>query len=431
MGAHPHSPDGVTTGVPTSVSTLVGMAVVDESGKSCGRVHEFAVDVARDAAHVWALILRRRAGGKLKESSLPVSSLEQPAPGATKLIAKAAPMPAGEIGDFLLLERDLLDQQIIDVDGHKVVRVNDVNLAWEMAVGPETALALRIAEVEVGTRGAVRRLLKGLPNGAVTLMSESFSRRVIPWEFVDLIVRDPARRVRLKIDQKRLSKLHPSDIAAILEELAPAEREAIFTSLPEETAAETLEEVGPKLQRELVEGLDSEKAADIIEEMDPAAAADLLAELSDERSEAILEEMEPEERQDVEELLEHEETSAAGRMTTDYVSVLEGATVADTVEALRAFEGDPDTITEVYMVDEAEHLKGVVALARLLIAQPETLVASLSEGHNVSCGVTARDSDVAELFDKYNLRSLPVVNKQGKVVGAIHAEQVIAQLLEG
>src|SRR5665213_3731908 len=166
MGAHPHSPNGVTTAIPTSVSTLVGMAVVDESGKSCGRVHEFAVDVARDAAHVGALILRRREGGKLREFSLPVASLELPAAGATKLVAQAAPMPAGEIGDFLLLERDLLDQQIIDVDGHKVVRVNDVNLEWEVPVGPTDQLALRIAEVEVGTRGAVRRLLKGLPNGA-------------------------------------------------------------------------------------------------------------------------------------------------------------------------------------------------------------------------------------------------------------------------
>jgi len=431
MAAHPHSPNGITSGLPTSVSTLVGMSVVDGSGKSVGRVHEFAVDVARDGAHVRALILRRREGAKLREFSLPIASLEQPVAGATKLVAKTAPMPAGEIGDFLLLERDLLDQQIIDVDGHKVVRVNDVNLVWEMAVGPETPLALRIAEVEVGTRGAVRRLFKGLPHGAVTMMSETFSQKAIPWEFVDLIVRDPARRVRLKIEQKRLAKLHPSDIAAILEELAPAEREAIFTSLPEETAAETLEEFEPKVQKELVQGLDSERAADIIEEMDPAAAADLLAELSDEHSEAILEEMEPEERQDVEELLEHEETSAAGRMTTDYVSVLEGATVADTVEALRGFEGDPDTITEVYLLDEAEHLKGVVPLARLLMAQPGTLVASLSEGHNVSCEVNARDSDVAELFDKYNLRSLPVVDKQGKVVGAIHAEQVIAQLLEG
>lgn len=415
---------------PTSVSSLVGMSVLDASGQSCGRVHEFAVDVVRDAAHVGALILRLRVGGKLREFSLPVKSLEQPGPGDSTLRATAAPTPAGEIGDFLLLERDLLDQQIIDVHGHKVVRVNDVNLVWERATDSTGLLALRIAEVEVGMRGASRRLLKGLPRSAVGGVSDRFKQRVIPWEFVDLIVRDPARRVRLKIDQKRLAMLHPSDIAAILEELAPAEREAIFTSLPEETAAETLEEVGPKLQKELLQSLDSERAADIVEEMDPAAAADLLGELTEAESDAILEEMEPEERQDVEELLEHEERSAAGRMTTDYVALLESATVADTVEALRAFEGDPDTITEVYLLDEAEHLRGVVALARLMIAERNTTVASLSEGHRVSCGVHARDSEVAELFDKYNLRSLPVVDAHGKVVGAIHAEQVIAQLRE-
>src|ERR1700742_1049842 len=147
MAAHAHSPNGVTSGVPTSVSTLVGMTVVDESGKSCGRVHEFAVDVARDAAHVGALILRRREGGKLREFSLPVAILEQPAAGATKLTAKLPPVPAGEIGDFLLLERDLLDQQIIDVDGHKVVRVNDVELVWENCQEDTTDLSLRIAEV--------------------------------------------------------------------------------------------------------------------------------------------------------------------------------------------------------------------------------------------------------------------------------------------
>jgi CBS domain-containing protein/sporulation protein YlmC with PRC-barrel domain len=414
----------------TSVSALVGMPVVDAAGKSCGRVHEFAVDVPRDGSHVRALILRRRQNGKRHELSLLIENIESPAPYAKKLRAKAAPTPAGEIGDFLLLERDLLDQQIIDVDGHKVVRVNDVNLLWELPADSGMPLALRIAEVEVGMRGASRRLLKGLPNAAVNGVSDRFKQRAIPWEFVDLIVRDPARRVRLKIEQKRLSKLHPSDIAAILEELAPAEREAIFSSLPEETAAETLEEVGPKVQKELVEKLDSDRAADIIEEMDPAAAADLLAELSDEHSEAILEEMEPEERQDVEELLEHEETSAAGRMTTDFVSVLVSATVADTVDALRAFEGDPDTITEIYLLDEEDKLKGVVPLARLLMAGHTTPLASLSEGHNVSCNVNARDREVAELFDKYNLRSLPVVDAHGKVVGAIHAEQVIAQLLE-
>ncbi len=175
---------------------------------------------------------------------------------------------------------------------------------------------------------------------------------------MDLIDRDPARRVRLKIGQERLAKLHPSDIADILEDLAPAEREALFSSLPEETAAETLEEIEPKLQKALLQGLDSERAADILEEMDPGAAADVLGELSEEESEAILEEMEPEERQDVEELLEFSADTAAGLMTTDYVSALKDGTAADAVRALREFEGDPDTITEIYLLGDHEKLAG-------------------------------------------------------------------------
>jgi Mg/Co/Ni transporter MgtE/sporulation protein YlmC with PRC-barrel domain len=333
--------------------------------------------------------------------------------------------------DFLLLDRDLLDQQIIDVDGRKVVRVNDVNLEWEKNETTGEAQGLKIDEVEVGLRGASRRMLKGLPLSAVEAIATRLKARAIPWGYVDLIDRDPARRVRLKIEQEKLSKLHPSDIAAILEELAPAEREAIFTSLPEETAAETLEEFEPAMQKALVQGLDHEHAANIIEEMDSRAAADLLSELSDEESEAILEEMEPDERHEVEELLEFPENSAAGLMTTDYVDVPMHGTLADAVATLRAFEGDADTITEIYLVDEKQHLKGVVALTRLLLADSGTELMKLSESHLVTCSYKATDKDVAELFDKYNLRSLPVLNKDGCIAGVIHAEQVIAQLREG
>jgi len=415
----------------TSVSTLVGMAVVDDTGKPCGYVHEFAVDVAVDAAHVQAFVLKQRSGGKRKTTFLSVIHVVVPGPGDKVLRASSPPTKTPVMDDFLMLERDLLDQQIIDVDGHKVVRVNDVNLAWERNEATGEAQGLRIDEVEVGLRGASRRMLKGLATAAVDAISNKFPARAIPWGYVDLIDRDPARRVRLKIEQEKLAKLHPSDIAAILEELAPAEREAIFTSLPEETAAETLEEFEPKMQKALLQGLDSERAADIIEEMDPGAAADLLSELSDEESDAILEEMEPEERQDVEELLEFSGDSAAGRMTTDFVGVAATGSVADAIAALRAFEGDADTITEVYLLNEEEHLKGVVALPRLLLSEHGTELMTLSEGHIVHCGLHASDKEVAELFDKYNLRSLPVLAQHGRIAGVIHAEQVIAQLREG
>jgi magnesium transporter len=417
------------TPVLTSVSNLVGMAVVDHAGQPCGRVHEFAVDVAQDSGHVHAFVLNKR--GAKKQSFLLVTQVELPKPEDKVLRAVSDPTQTLDVDDYLLLQWDLLDQQIIDVDGHKVVRVNDVNLVWEPGTANGHAGGLRIEEVEVGLRGASRRLLKGLPLSVVDGVSNKLPGRSIPWGYVDLIDRDPARRVKLKIEQEKLSKLHPSDIAAILEELAPAEREAIFTSLPEETAAETLEEFEPRMQKALLQGLDSERAADIIEEMDPGAAADLLSELSEAESDAILEEMEPEERHEVEELLEFSSNSAAGRMTTDYVDVPETGSVADAIAALRSFEGDADTITEVYLVNAENHLKGVVALPRLLLATHGEELAKLSEGHLVSCKLHASDKDVAELFDKYNLRSLPVLGPHGSIAGVIHAEQVIAQLREG
>ncbi|MGC2583440.1 MAG: CBS domain-containing protein, partial [Acidobacteriaceae bacterium] len=181
-------------------------------------------------------------------------------------------------------------------------------------------------------------------------------------------------------------------------------------------------------QKSLVQALDSETAAGIVEEMDPSAAADLLAELSEERSEAILEEMDPEEREEVKELLEFREDSAAGRMTTEYVAVPKTATVADGIRALRGFEGDPETITEIYLIDEQEMLQGVVPLARLVLARPETRLEVLSEPRFVSVRANQHENEVAELFDKYNLRALPVVEDSGKLVGVVEADHVIAFL---
>jgi CBS domain-containing protein len=404
--------------------------VVDAQGKVYGRVVEFAVDVARDEAHIAALVLKARRDGKTERLLLPVVEIAYPGLNEMPLVAKVQPVAYVRSNEYLLLDYDLLDQQIIDVDGRKVVRVNDVNLEWEQGAGAEETAGLRIVEVEVGTRGASRRLFKGLPAGVVEGISKKFQSRVIPWACVDLIERDPARRVRLKIGQERLAKLHPSDIADILEELAPAERDAVFAGLDEETAAETLEEVEPKLQKALLQGLDSEKAADILEEMDPGAAADVLSELSDEESEAILEEMEPEERQDVEELLEYREDSAAGLMTTDYLSAPLEATVADGIAALRVFEGDPDTVTELYLLGQHDKLVGVVTLPKMLLAAGDVPLKTLTDGHNVSCNLHDKDTEVAELFDKYNLRSLPVVDSHGALAGVVHAEQVIGQLLE-
>lgn len=408
-----------------SLSLLLGTPVTESSGRLFGRLQDIAVATGADAGRIAGLVLKTKNGLEL----VPATEIRDTPSGALELRSTDAPRPLRSDENFILLRQDLLDRQIIDVNGRKVVRVNDVDLQW---FSHEEKSDLRVREVEVGLRGAVRRLLLGtMPKRTLEGLARQFPARVIPWEFVDMIEVDPARRVKLKIEHERLARLHPSDIADILEDLAPAEREAILTTLDEEVAAETLEEVEPKLQKSMVESLDSDVAAGIVEEMDPGAAADLLAELPEDRSEAILEEMHPAERQEVKELLEFKEDSAAGRMTTSYVQTPFEATVAEGVEALRNFEGDPETVTEVYLVDEQEKLKGVVPLARLVLAKPETRLAVLAEPRFISCQADAHQNSVAELFDKYNLRALPVLDEEGRLVGIIEADHVIAFLRAG
>jgi Mg/Co/Ni transporter MgtE len=174
--------------------------------------------------------------------------------------------------------------------------------------------------------------------------------------------------------------------------------------------------------------IDSDKAADIVEEMNPDAAADLLGDLPQQTSEDILEEMEPAEREEVAELLEYQENTAAGRMTTDYLALPVHATVADAIDKLRQFEGAPETISTIYLVDAEEKLAGAIPLVSLVLAPGGTPLSTLSPEHVISCDAGAKDNDVAEMFDKYNLLTLPVVNEQGQLAGIITADDVISLL---
>src|SRR3989449_5748682 len=247
-------------------------------------------------------------------------------------------------------------------------------------------------------------------------------------DFVDLIETDPARRVKLKISHERLAKLHPADIADIVEELAPDEREAVFETLDEQVAAEALEEVHPKVQKAIVESLDSERAADIVEEMEPDAAADLLADLPEERTSEILLEMEPQERKEMVELLEFKENTAAGRMTTEYLALRPDNTAADAVEALRNFGGGVETVSTIYIVDSLGTLIGAVPLARLVLSEPNTPLLALTQEPLISTRAGASEREVAELFDKYNLVTLPVVDENKKLTGVITSDDVISLL---
>ncbi len=404
-----------------ALTELLGQPVFDPTGGQCGRVRELAVAPQEDRARIAVLIVRTKSGDKV----LPFSSVDS-INGGLRVASAAStwPMADGSEGLFLLA-RDLLDQQIIDVHGRKVVRVNDVELHRD----PGSQPVLRVGSVDVGARGAVRRLLKGIvPVNALRALLRQIPERAIPWDFVDLIETDPARRVKLKISHERLARLHPADIADIVEELAPDEREAVFETLDEEVAAEALEEVEPKVQKAIVESLDSDRAADIVEEMDPDAAADLLADLPEETSADILQEMAPQERQEMEELLEHRENTAAGRMNTDYMALPLDARVVDAVEALRKFEGGIETASTIYLIDSKGTLAGAVPLAKLVLALPETALLSLTQEPLISCRENASENVFSELFDKYNLITLPVINEHSKLTGVITSDDVISLL---
>lgn len=407
-----------------ALSELLGAPVYDPSGAATGRVREVALAPQEDRSRVASLIVKTKSGNRILPFAA-VTSIN----GGIRASTITGEWPVENSTDGLfLLERDLLDQQVIDINGRKVVRVNDVDLQIEpQREAGRSAPVLRIHSVDVGARGAIRRLLHGVaPRGAMHLLLGKIPPRNIPWSFVDLIETDPSRRVKLNISLEGLGKLHPADIADIVEELAPDERQAVFQTLDEEVAAEALEEVDPRVQRSIVESLDSGRAADIVEEMDPAAAADLLGELADDRTEQILVQMQPEERQEVVELLEHKEETAAGRMTTNFLSVPVNSNVEDAINALRQFEGGVESVATIYLTDSHGTLVGAVPLTKIVLATAADAMLSLVQEPLVLSYEGINDDEVIELFDKYNLMTLPVVDDHNKLTGVITSDNVIS-----
>ena len=346
---------------------------------------------------------------------------------------------------MLRIGRDLLDQQIIDVNGRKVVRVNDVTFEIRNATSNGNGHGnghgngqgangngrncLYILEVDVGFRSIFRRLVQGvLPSRLVRKLQRVIPPNSIRWEFCNIVEPDPQRRLRLNISHEKLEKIHPADLADIVEELGPAERGAIFESIDSEVAAEALSEVDPRMQARILESMEPEKAADIVEEMAPDEAADILKGLEESTSEEILEEMEVAPESEVRELLEFKPNTAGGMMNTEYISLHEGATVADALSALKGNEDQLESLNAVFLVDSERRLTRTVPLARLFVASSSTLLRELSTETLISATVTEKQDQVTELFDKYNLLALPVIDQDRRLAGVITADDIISVL---
>jgi CBS domain-containing protein len=404
-----------------ALSEMLGASVRDASGAVRGRVREIAIAPQDHPTRVAFLVVKTSDGERVVPSEA-LTACGASVRAASDAAAWDRYAPSDGV---LLLKRDLLDQQIIDVHGRKVVRVNDVELD---SVPVNSHVMLNVVAVDVGARGAVRRLAKGVvPSFTLRALLAKIPPRVIPWQYVDLLETDPARRVKLNIAYEGLATLHPADIADIVEDLPPAEREAVFETLDEEVAAEALEEIDPDIQVSIVESLDSNRAADIVEEMDPDAAADLLGDLTADRSGQILREMEPDERREVTQLLEFGEHTAAGRMTTEYLAIAETSVVDDAIEALKQFEGSREALATIYLTGPSQKLVGSVPLVKIAISSPAVQLSELSEPY-IACAPDTPEDEVAALFDKYNLITLAVVDEHGRLSGIITADDVITML---
>ncbi len=403
---------------------LLGAATYDSAGHFVGRVKEMFVVPSEQPNRISRLLLSR---GRYRPLVARHDQIGTVAPGQVNLTADESSLELFHPNEsWLAVRKDLLDQQIIDTHGRKVVRVNDVDLGDYRTNGNTE---LRIEDVGVGISAAVRRLLQGIvPPNTIRRIQKKLPANTIRWEFVNLIESDPLRRVKLRISSDRLEKLHPADLADLMEELSPAERQSIINSLDENVAAETLPELDKRLQAQVVEKLDPEKAADIIEEMSPDAAADLIASLPPETSEEVLHEMGHREAEEVQELLRFGENSAGGMMNTEIVVVGEEATLGEVIDYIRFHEISSDQLDNIVLIDRDATLAGSVPISRLLLAASDQRVSELVLEPHLSVTPETDDNEVFELFDKYNLRSLTVVDHEKRPIGAITVDDVVGRL---
>src|SRR6202171_3203434 len=405
---------------------LMGAEAYDAQGHFVGRVREFFIEPADQPNRVSHFLLSRGRFQPLLARHNQVAAI---APGIIRLNCSERDLAVYTPNEaWLAVRKDLLDQQIIDTQGRKVVRVNDVDLAEQKANGN---VELRLTQVDVGLPGAVRRLLQGVVGpGLIRKLQNPLPQRTIRWEFVNLIEPDPLRRVKLRITHEKLEDLHPADLAEMMEELSAAERQGIIASLDEETAAAVLAELDERLTTQIVEKLGPEKAADILEEMAPDAAADVLAELPKETSDELLEEMPGQEASEVRGLMAFGESTAGGMMNPEFVFVGETSTRDEVLEWMRSQELNVDQLDTIVLLDAEAKFSGTVPVARLLLADPEQRMAELKTEPLLDVPGDADERDVFELFDKYNLRMLTVVNSERRPIGTITVDDVVSRLVE-
>ena len=402
------------------VSDLLGRPVADIDGERIGHLEDLIAAIRGEMPHpVIVAIVVKRSGGRLNVPFSDVAVLVAPAIPLTRHVKEIIPYEPGE--HDLYLARDVLDKQIIDTNGVRVVRVNDLELA-------RVDHHFYIANVDIGGMGLLRRLgLAKVAQKVVARLGRDLPPGVIAWHDIELLSGN--QPMRLKVPSERVTDLHPADLAEIISDLSRSESSKLLESLDVETLADTLEEVEPDFQASLVESMPNEKVADVLEEMSPDEAADLLAELPEARSQELLKLMEREEAEDVRQLLTYPVDTAGGIMTTEYVSVSPDLSAEQAIAALRESAEEAETLLWVYVTDQEEHLIGVFSLLDLILARPDTPVREFMHQRVVSVHVRDSQDEVAQAVAKYNLLAVPVVDDQRRLMGIVTADDALDKII--
>lgn len=393
------------------LSRILGKKIVGAEGKVLGRVYDLTAEFVEPYPAVTGLVFSPTL--KKRFLILPwkyVTDLDEDVSVAINAVSElsALGLRQGE----LLLRDDLLDKQVVDTDGAKIRRVNDLQFL-------KTSHGLHLVHVDVGFRGLIRRVGLIKPFDAIlqTLFDYKLPNQLISWKFVQPL--HSPDLLRLNITQNRLGQIHPADLADILEDLDIRQREAVFKALDVETAAETLEETDPKIQVSLINDLNTAEASDIIEEMSLSEAADLLGDLPKAKAEGILKEMEKEIADDVKELLTHPEREAGGMMTTSYLSFRPYTTVGEALDKFRQEAEDIDLVYYVYVTDEEDLLLGVISLRDLILADSDKRLEEIMDDRVISVKLDDKDDTIAEHFAKYAVTAIPVVDENERMQGTI------------
>lgn len=397
------------------LSNILGNKLYDSESNAIGKIIDLGVMNDEQLPRVAALQIKKKDGSVANIGCKYIDIYEQ---DNGKLHISCKYVAEYKENNLIYLSKSLMDKQIVDINGRKVVRVNDLKLA-------EISGALKVIAVDIGFTGLLRRL--GMERLFRSLDKKLYDR-LITWDNVEPL-KFGTDRLTLTVSYKKLSKLHPADIADILESLDAKYRNEVFQALDDETAANTLEEIDPEIQADILENLNEDRASNILDNMDNDEIADILDDMEEDRVEKLLDHMEKEDADEIRTLMDYEDATVGSIMNTEFISFSPGLTVDETINELRELKPSSDTTYYLYVVDGLRRLVGVVSLRDLIVSYPQTKLSEIMQTQVISIKDTDTVDEATELVTKYDLLALPVVNDKNVLVGMAILNDIVDEVL--